>query len=132
MKILLLVILVSILLFSSCNNQKELFKKTDYLVGLLDTTYTSFGFNGKHITFTSDSTYKLSPVGRLIFVKIIKSDNIDDDSFEIDNVTKEPIIKYLKEYEKLEIKLEKHYKNDKRVRNIYICNGGTIIIDCRN
>ena len=53
------------------------------------------------------------PIGRLINVKILKVVN-----YEV--------------YKDLEEDLKSHYKNDKRVNNVYINKVGTIIIDCRN
>lgn len=53
------------------------------------------------------------PIGRLINVKILKA--VTDDV-----------------YRDLEEDLESHYKNDRRVNNVYINNAGTIMIDCRN
>ena len=53
------------------------------------------------------------PIGRLINVKILKS--VNDDI-----------------YKDLEENFISHYKKDKRVNKVYINNGGTIIIDCRN
>ena len=53
------------------------------------------------------------PTGRLINVRIEKSVN---DS----------------EYEKLKNVLKEHYRNNINVNDVYICGGGTIMIDCRN
>jgi len=36
------------------------------------------------------------------------------------------------EYEDLKEDLKSHYKGDKRVNDVYICQGGTVMIDCRN
>ena len=68
----------------------------------------------KHQTFTSDGKYKIAPTGRLVNVRIESYEATEED------------------YEKLKVKLLKHYKNDSRVNNVYICGGGTIMIDCRN
>jgi hypothetical protein len=53
------------------------------------------------------------PIGRLINVKILK-------------IVKEDY------YKELENDLKEHYKNDKRVNDVFINNAGTIMIDCRN
>jgi hypothetical protein len=53
------------------------------------------------------------PVGRLINVKILKV--VTDDV-----------------YKDLEEDLKSHYKDDKRVNDVYRNNVGTIMIDCRN
>ena len=36
------------------------------------------------------------------------------------------------EYENLRQILESHYSGDSRVNQVYICEGGTVMIDCRN
>lgn len=105
-----------ILLFVSCSSaKKELFKETDQLVESLETTYESYGLldGTKHAKTTSDGLYKITPFGRLINVKIQKV--VEDE-----------------EYENLKQDLESHYKSDKRVNDVYINQGGTIMIDCRN
>jgi len=115
-KILFLFCISICFLFTSCNQSKrELFQKTDTFVESLQTTYESYGIFGgsKYSVTTSDDLYTIMPVGRLINVKIMKY------------VTDE-------EYEKLRKNLEKHYKNDSRVNDVYICGGGTVMIDCRN
>ena len=96
-------------------SDKSLFEKTDKLVNSLYTTYNSYGVLGgsDFEETTSDGYYRIMPIGRLINVKIQQA----ADS---------------KEYEKLEKKLKKYYKNSSRVRDVYICQGGTIMIDCRN
>jgi len=96
-------------------SKKELYKETDAFVQSLVTTYESYGILGgtEHSKTTSDGLYTITPVGRLINVKIQKV--VTDD-----------------EYEKLRNDLEKHYKNDVRVNKVYICQAGTVMIDCRN
>jgi hypothetical protein len=112
----ILFIAVMCFAFVSCNSEKnELYEHTDYFVESLNTTYESYGLLGgaEHTRYTDNGYYKIMPVGRLINVRIEKA--VDD-----------------KEYEKLKKDLEGHYKNDKRVNQVYICGGGTIMIDCRN
>jgi hypothetical protein len=65
------------------------------------------------IKTTTDSEYQVMPIGRLINVKILK-------------IVKEDY------YKELENDLKEHYKNDKRVNDVFINNAGTIMIDCRN
>lgn len=104
------------ILFIGCSlGNKELFEKTDEFVQSLDTEYSSYGLLGglEHSTTTSDGLYKITPTGRLINVKIMKVVPDED-------------------YEELRQDLEDHYENDKRVSNVYINRGGTIMIDCRN
>jgi hypothetical protein len=100
----------------SCSpSKKELYGITDSFVESLQTTYDSYGILGgrEYIKSTSDGLYQVMPVGRLINVKILKA--VSNDA-----------------YKELEEDLENHYKNDKRVNNVYINNAGTIMIDCRN
>jgi hypothetical protein len=100
----------------SCSlEKKELYSLTDSFVESLQTKYESYGiFDGKvHAKTTSDGLYQVMPIGRLINVKILK-------------VVKDDV------YKDLEENFISHYKKDKRVNKVYINNGGTIIIDCRN
>ncbi|MBK7957727.1 MAG: hypothetical protein IPK03_06160 [Bacteroidetes bacterium] len=62
---------------------------------------------------TNDGLYQVMPMGRLINVKILTAVSNDV-------------------YKELVEDIESHYKNDKRVNDIYINNAGTIMIDCRN
>ena len=104
------------ILFMGCtsSSQKELYKTTDYFVNSLSTEYESYGFVGqKYSKTTEDELYVVFPIGRLINVKIEKY--VENDK-----------------YEHLKKDLQRHYKNDTRVRNVYICKAGTIMIDCRN
>jgi hypothetical protein len=106
---------VIIILIASCSQSKnELFKVTDNFVTSLEKTYESYGLLGgkEHTILTSDGLYSISPVGRLLNVKIQKA--VSD-----------------KEYEELRLELENHFKEDKRVNKVYICGAGTIMIDCR-
>jgi len=107
---------MSLIFVAGCSpSKKELYKETDAFVQSLSTTYESYGLLGatNHSKTTSDGLYTISPIGRLINVKIQKV--VSDE-----------------EYEKLRKDLENHYKNDKRVNKVYICQAGTIMIDCRN
>lgn len=96
-------------------SKKELFEITDEFVLSLDSAYRSYGaFGGlEYQKTTSDGLYTVFPMGRLINVKI--EEYVESDV-----------------YEKLRKRLERHYKNDNRVNKIYINQGGTIMIDCRN
>ncbi len=111
----LLFIVLCFLLFIGCSQSKsELFSLTDTFVKSLETDFDSYGMLGgqKYAKTTSDGFYTVMPVGRLINVKINKA------------VTN-------KEYADLKDDFKSHYKNDKRVNDIYLNNGGTIMIDCR-
>jgi hypothetical protein len=112
----LLFLFVIFILFVGCtsSSQRELYKTTDYFVNSLSTEYESYGLMGqKYSKTTEDGTYTVFPIGRLINVKIEKY--VEDDK-----------------YEHLKKDLLQHYKNDTRVHDVYICQGGTIMIDCRN
>lgn len=93
----------------------ELYQITDGFVESLQTTYESYGILGgrEHTKYSKDGSYKVMPTGRLINVRIERV-AIGD------------------EYETLKNDLKEHYKNNTQVNDVYICNGGTIMIDCRN
>lgn len=93
----------------------DLFKETDKFVESLDKEFESYGLLGgqKYTTTTADGKYRIMPTGRLINVKINEA------------VSNEV-------YEELRADIEDHYKEDKRVNDVYICKGGTVMIDCRN
>lgn len=124
-KLILMTLIVSIPMMS-CNGfsdkvksviepNTELYQITDGFVESLQTTYESYGLFGgqEHTKYTKDGMYKVMPIGRLINVRIEKyvSGN---------------------EYETLKNDLKKHYKNNTHVNDVYICGGGTVMIDCRN
>lgn len=127
MKTKIILILFSIITLTSCTKvidelkesitpNKELYEKTDFFVKQLYTTYQSYGITAinTHVEYTSNGKYKIAPIGRLINVRI------EDPSTTI------------KDYEDLKKDLKRYYKNNSRVNNVYICRGGTIMIDCRN
>ena len=98
----------------SCSSYGDLYKHTDYFVNQLSTKYESYGLQGlSEKEYTKDYKYSATPVGRLIIVKI------EDYAPS-------------KEYEGLRKALERHYRNDTRVNKVYINQGGTIVIDCRD
>lgn len=115
MKQSLLLLFALWLLIGCTNSNKDLFEKTDNFVYSLDKGIESYGLLGtdKYAVTTTDSMYVVTPIGRLINVKIAKP-------------------AYDEEYEKLEKVLIEHYKNDNRVNDVYICQAGTVMIDCRN
>lgn len=115
MKTALMCFMSIILMIGCSSSKKELYKNTDAFVQSLETTYESYGLLGgtESSVTTSDGLYTITPIGRLINVKIQKAVNND-------------------KYESLRKDLENHYKNDKKVNKVYICEGGTIMIDCRN
>lgn len=113
LNILCLCIICSIL-FVSCSSHGDLYKQTDYFVEQLSSTYQSYGLQGLSEKRTSDDgKYSVTPMGRLIIVKI--EEYVPDEK-----------------YESLRKDLERRYKNDTRVNQVYINQGGTVVIDCRN
>lgn len=120
-RILFILLSVSTLVFISCEQiQKvvepntELYTITDKFVESLHTTYESYGlFSQEYTKYTSDNKYKINPIGRLINIRVEST---------VDNSVYEDLVKDFKE----------HYKNNTYVKDVYICNGGTIMIDCRN
>jgi hypothetical protein len=110
-KIILLFIVITIF---GCSTKSELYKETDSFVQSLQTEFESYGFSPeKYSKNTSDGLYTISPIGRLINVKIQK-------------------VVSSEEYENLKKDIEEHYQGDARVNSVYICQAGTIMIDCRN
>lgn len=103
-----------LLFAASCTSHSNLYEQTDYFVDQLSTTYQSYGLQGfSEKRTTKDGKYSATPMGRLIIVKI--EEYVPDDK-----------------YESLRKDLERHYKNDRRVNRVYINQGGTVVIDCRN
>jgi hypothetical protein len=116
MKNKILILSTYLLVVISCSPGKsELFKETDMFVESLHATYESYGIltGTNHAKKTSDGLYTITPVGRLINVKI------------------EEVVKKA-EYEELQQDLKDHYKGNSNVKDVYICGAGTIMIDCRN
>jgi len=124
-KLIIITLLVSVFVISctgfgdKINNiiepNTELYQITDGFVESLQTTYKSYGMlNGqKYTKYTKDNLYKVMPTGRLINVRIEKTVTGD-------------------EYETLKDDLITHYKGNLHVHDVYICGGGTVMIDCRN
>ena len=111
-----LIFSICLFLIISCSPSKsELFKETDFFVESLYTTYESYGILGtsEHTKTTSDGLYTISPMGRLINVKIQK-------------------VVESEEYEELKEDLKAHYEGNTKVNDVYICKAGTIMIDCRD
>lgn len=100
--------------FASCSAHSDLYEQTDYFVEQLSSTYQSYGLQGlSEKRMTKDGKYSATPMGRLIIVKI--EEYVPDEK-----------------YEALRKDLERHYKKDSRVNRVYINQGGTVVIDCRN
>lgn len=115
MKKELLFILLTLVLVSCNPEKKELYTNIDYFIEKLDTDYQSYGMLGgmNQTKMTQEGTYKIMPIGRLINVRI---------EHEASD----------KEYEGLLKDLKSHYKGDKRVNDVYRCQAGTLMVDCRN
>lgn len=112
--VVLLAIVIAIVL-SGCNEfrNRELFKITDKVVESLYTEYDSYGLYGGAEEYTSDHEYRVMPIGRLVNVRIERE------------ATDE-------EYEDLLEDLQCHYKGNSYVNDVYRCQAGTLMIDCRN
>lgn len=102
-------------LSSSSYKHRELYGITDRYVDSLYTTYESYGLVSRSKEYTSDGKYRVMPIGRLVNVRI-ESYDADDDS----------------DYKSLLKNLQKHYHGDSRVKDVYRCQAGTLMIDCRN
>ena len=115
------ILFILILTLTSCNivndiKYKDLYKHTDYFIENLYSTYgyESYGLEGtKYQRKTKNGEFQITPIGRLINVK------------RLDYTTD-------KEYEELKTIIKKHYKNNWKVKDVFICGYGTIMIDCRN
>ena len=70
-------------------------------------------YGTKYQRKTKNGEFQITPIGRLINVK------------RLDYTTD-------KEYEELKTIIKKHYKNNWKVKDVFICGYGTIMIDCRN
>lgn len=112
----ILILSAYLFLIIGCSpNKSELFKETDSFVESLQTTYESYGIFGgsEHAKTTSDGLYTITPIGRLINVKIQK-------------------VAETGEYEELKQDIKDYYEGNPKVNDVYICQAGTIMIDCRN
>ena len=111
----ILLVIVLTLSLSGCNEikHKELFKITDKVVESLYTEYESYGMFGGKEEYTSDREYKVMPIGRLVNVRTEPeaTDKAYDDSLA---------------------DLQSHYKGNSHVNQVYRCQAGTLMIDCRN
>lgn len=111
--------LVMVLFISSCSviekhaEKQDLYDNVEYFIDKLGNTYSSYGIEGiKYTRYTKNNNYKIMPIGRLINVRIEKGANFD-------------------EYNELKNDLKNHFKSTTLVKDVYICNAGTIMVDCR-
>ena len=101
---------------TGCSQSKsDLYEITDDFVESLNTTYVRYGITDfeSNMRVTPDGYYQVFPVGRLINVKILEV--VEDEA-----------------YEDLKEDLKSHYKGNSQVRDVYINQGGTVMIDCRH
>ena len=114
-KQLLLLLLLPFLFGCSEIRHRDLFDKTDYFVNELYTYVRTYGLSGgaDDTKYAENGEYRIMPIGRLINVRIERPASQS-------------------EYETLRRILERHYSGDSRVNQVYICGGGTVMIDCRN
>ncbi|MBR3087477.1 MAG: ABC transporter [Prevotella sp.] len=113
--LLFFIVLVSVLVGCNEMRHRELFEKTDHFVESLNSTIQSYGLLGgqEYTEYAENGEYRILPMGRLINVRIEREASSN-------------------EYESLRSMLESHYSGDPRVNQVYICGGGTVMIDCRN
>ena len=107
--------LMSMLVGCKEMRHRELFEKTDSFVESHNSSIQSYGLLGgeEYAEYAENGDYRILPMGRLINVRIEREASKS-------------------EYESLRSKLESHYSGDPRVNQVYICGGGTVMIDCRN
>ena len=107
-----LVLFLIILSFTSCiEGQFELTPAVNKYIEQLVGMYYRFGIGGGEPTVTDNFT--ITPLGRLIIVKYNSAEDND-------------------KYDKLQKFLQRWYESDSRVRKVYINQGGTVVVDCRN
>ena len=104
---------IILLSFSITSKNDELYTLTDYFIDQLSTEVESYGLLSRYEKMTKDKKYQVKTIGRLINVKIMK-----------------PAGKTA--YEQLRKDLTTHYEDDDRVQDVYICQAGTVMIDCRH
>ena len=113
--IILFVIAATILISCNMIKYREVYSLTDEVVEQLQSEYESFGLLGgkDYVRYTKDNEYKVTPIGRMINVRIERYAEME-------------------EYEDLRDALKSHYSNDSRVHDVFINELGTVMIDCRN
>lgn len=117
--ICLLLMCITCVAITSCSSDDDdnaedrmftsLFVTTDNMVNAL---YDD-DFYVPKTKYTSDGNYKVTPIGKLIVVKKTWS-NPDVSYYDIKEA------------------LTNHYRHNNRVNDVFINNGGTVTIDCRN
>lgn len=94
----------------------QLFNNADKLVNDLDEKYEAYGLFSidEFIDTTAIGNFQTFPLGRLINVRINKPISNDIEYSILQNV------------------LKFHYLGNSKVKDVYKCNGGTLVIDCRH
>lgn len=117
--VIMMMLMCVIGLTTSCSKDDDeqdtfspLFSQTDYFIDMLDTVYEHYDAFGAHAKDSSDGKYTVTPIGRLIIVK--KKTQAGD-------IT----------YTDIKEALALHYKNNSKVDDVFLNNGGTVTIDCR-
>ena len=87
---------------------KEIFEISDKMIS--ECHYGLFGDS----KFTKDGKYRVTRIGRLYVIRIENFDESTDEN-----------------YNKILKAAKNHYKNSSLVNSVYICNGGTVVLDCR-
>ena len=118
--ITVLAVIMTAVTLAGCSEKSrelnDLYEITDGYVEELNTRYsfpTLYLYENPEKSYTKKSTYRVLPIGRLINVRI-----------ERYGATSE-------QYRELRDKLAKHYLDNPSVRDVYICNAGTVMVDCR-
>lgn len=99
--------------FTGCTGSSkpyELFRITDRAVENFYSAPDNYA-NLTDVWYTSNGVYKVQQLGRLINVRIEKA--VPEEHYEL-----------------LLIELRNHYSDDERVNDVYLCDLGTIMIDC--
>lgn len=117
---------ISGIIFTGCGNKQntsiikkekyaEVLNQVDTFVYELDKNYDHYDLYGKHKKDVSsdNKSFSVTPMGRVIIVKV---NDVVPDSY----------------YNDVKDNIKKKYENDNRVNDVFINNGGTITIDCRN
>ena len=90
----------------------SLFSLADKYVDGLDSRYEHYGLLNNKPELTHLEAFQVMPLGRLVNVKIMHS------AFDF-------------EYEALRYILKFHYLGNEKVNDVYRCQAGTLMIDCR-
>lgn len=115
---LLLTMLMALFMvgFASCSKDDDYEKESSEYKALFYTTdkfVNKLGYNNSFTDSenTSDRKYLVTVIGRLI---VVKKNSYSDPSYDM-----------------VREALDKHYKSNSRVKDVFINKNGTITIDCR-